>query len=186
MAGALSSIANEMLDPILARTGWTMSADGLEARLPMNRWLPAVLLVLAAAGGAMYAYFLAVADGPFSATVYVVPAILAVVVYLAIRALLSVARVSFRDGVFRCSSGALGLRPEVQLSLGDLAGFAAQGPRDHKDVPHVVAIGASGPLRLPLSVADASPTESAWLAPAVAAALNEMLDRARRARPGYR
>ena len=176
-----------MFEEALERAGWTTTDDGLHARLPVNRTLPIILLVLLVGGGAMYGYFLAVADGPYAWPVYVAPVALLGGAYASVRALRNETRISFERGVFRCSSGALGLRESTSIDVVELVRFEGRPPAHAKDVAHVVAYASGPPQRLPIPVADAAPLGGgANLACAVAAALDEMLDRARRERPTYR
>ena len=164
-----------------------MNADGLRARLPTSRALPAVLLVLVCCGVALFARFLATTDGPRSWGLLYVLAVIAFAAYCGVRGLLNKTDIAFSAGVFRCESGTLWPRDELTLAMSDLASFEGRPPSHFKDVAHVVARLRSGNVvRLPITIADTAIVFGPALAKEVAEALDAMLDTARRTPSGYR
>lgn len=106
--------------------------------------------------------------------------------YAAIRGLLNAAHMTFVDGVFCCTHGALGAHNVTTIALADLSKFEGQRPSDYSDVAHVVAHVNGDIQRLPIEVADAAPIRGYELAVAVAVALNDMLVAARHATRDHR
>jgi len=171
----------------LARAGWRMTDDGLRARLPTSRALPAVLLVLVGCGVALFARFMAVTYGPRSWWLLYVAAVIAFAAYCGLRGLLNKTDIAFSAGVFRCESGALWPREEYTVAMSDLVSFEGRPPSHFKDVAHVVAHLRSGNVvRLPIPIADTAIIFGPALAKEAAEALDAMLDTARRTPSGYR
>lgn len=171
----------------LARAGWRRTDDGLRARLPTSRALPAMLLVLVCCGVALFVRFLATTDGPRSWWLLYLVAVLAFAAYSGVRGLLNKTDIVFSAGVFRCESGVLWPREEFTVATSDLVRFEGSPPSHFKDVAHVDAHLRGGKVvRLPIPIADTAIVFGLVLAKEVAEALDAMLDTARRTPGGYR
>jgi hypothetical protein len=172
-------------DDRLERAGWIVSDDGLRARLPAKRALPAVLLVLAGLGAAMLGFFLVQTGIPQSPIVYVAALGILLTGYAAVRGLNNRTDVAFRDGIFHCEQR--WPRERYSIAMSDVDRFEGFGPAHYKDVAHVIVRLTNGRSeRLPIIVAEAAPIAGYALARAVADALDTMLDEARRRTGGYR
>lgn len=169
----------------LQRAGW--KRDGDVASIPPARLLPAMLLVLAACGAAMFVYFLSLTWPPRSGMLLVPVGAVLLMGYAGARGFLRRTAVSFSGGVFRCTSGALGATDVHELALADVDRFEARPPAHPKDVPHLVVRVRSGDeVRLEIPLADFATLHADQLGLELAIELQEMLDEARRDGRTYR
>lgn len=169
----------------LRRSGWRR--NGHVGTIPPARSLPVLLLLLAACGTAMLVYFLSLTWPPRSGLLLMPIALIGLAGYVGARGFLRRTQVSFKDGVFRCQSGALGATDVNELALADVERFEARSPAHPKDVPHlVVRVRSGGEVRLELPLADFATLHADQLGLELAIELQDMLDEARRDGRTYR
>ncbi len=135
----------------------------------------------------MLVTFLAVTDGPRSPIVGLAALAIIAVAYAAVRGLSLRTEFTAEAGVFRCAIAGLWPRSSTEVALTDVDGFEGRAPEHSKDVAHVVLrLRNREEIRLTTVVADASILSATDLARAIAAALDALVDDARRRTRGYR
>lgn len=171
----------------LERAGWRRADDGHVGTMPPARFLPALLLLLAGCGAAMFGYFLTLV-WPSRSGLLLAPLFLILLAgYVGARGFVRRTQLSFANGVFRCQSGALGATDVNEIALADVERFEARPPAHAKDVPHLVVRVRSGTeVRLELPLADFATLRANQLGLELAVELQDMLDEARRDGRTYR